>query len=206
MHDLAVASTEMFRDPTMWQFVINELFPILTRDNNKFKVWFPACISGDEIYSFAILAREHGIENNIEIIASYYNDINLSQIRAGLMKPLKLEVSTDNYQRINANGNLKDYYKQVGDKVIRDTSLIKNVHFIKQNINFDNPPQDVKLIIYRNQMIYFTQNLQDKLVKIMSDSLVIGGFLIIGVKEQLGLLNSKLFRVVNEDENIYRKI
>jgi chemotaxis methyl-accepting protein methylase len=101
---------------------------------------------------------------------------------------------------------LSDYYRKSNDQAIRDTSLIKNVHFIKQNINFDNSPQDIKLILFRNQLIYFTQNLHDKTLKVFSDSLITGGHLILGVKEQIGLLSAKYFKLINEAESVYKKI
>lgn len=206
LNELSVGSTEMFRDPSMWLFIYNEILDLLARNNTKFKVWFPACISGDELYTFSIILREKGLENKASIFASFTNNISLTHVRNGILNPSKLDICNDNYIRYNSNGKFSDYYKIIGDKVIRDTSLIKNVNFIKQNINFDNSPTDIKLIIYRNQTVYFTQNLQDKVFKVLNDSLSTGGFLIIGIKEQIGLLNFKNFKVVNEEENVYRKL
>jgi Methylase of chemotaxis methyl-accepting proteins len=144
--------------------------------------------------------------NQVDIVTTCLNDLIISRIKSCIFRNYKIEVSEDNFARYQGKGKLSDYYQRINDQAIRDSSLIKNVHFIKQNINFDNSPQDIKLILYRNQLIYFTQNLHDKSLKVFSDSLITGGHLILGVKEQVGLISAKYFRLINEAESVYKKI
>jgi chemotaxis protein methyltransferase CheR len=205
LQELAIESTEMFRDPSFWRYLRDELLPLIFKDIYRPKIWLPFCVSGDELYTLAIVLTEEALVNNTEIIVTCQNDLIIDQIKKGLLRNYKVEVSNDNYTRYQGKGHLSDYYILRGEQAIRDSSLIKNVSFIKQNINFDNSPQDVKLILCRNQLIYYTQSLHDRVLKIFNDSLMTGGYLVLGAREQVGLISSKYFRIVNEAESVYKK-
>lgn len=206
IHEILVESTEMFRDPSFWRFLRDTLLPAIIKENYKSKIWLPSCISGDELFTLLIILKEEGWYDKAEVIATCFNDNILNRIKKGELRHSKIEVSNDNYSRYQGKKALTDYYALKGEHAIRDTSLIKNVNFIKQNINFDKSPQDVRLIIYRNQLIYMNQTLHDKVLKVFYDSLMIGGHLSIGAKEQVGIISSKYFRIINEEESIYKKI
>jgi chemotaxis protein methyltransferase CheR len=206
LQETAIESTEMFRDPSLWRYLRDELLPSLIYETNKLKIWIPMCVSGDELFTLEILLHEQGWINQIEIVTSCLNELIIERIKSGIFRNYKIEVSEDNFARYQGKGKLSDYYQMNKEKAIRESSLIKNVQFIKQNINFDNSPQDIKLILCRNQLIYFTQGLHDKVLKVFSDSLMTGGHLILGVKEQVGLLGARYFRLINETESVYKKI
>ncbi len=206
LEEIAIESTEMFRDPSFWRYLRDELLPSLLHDNLKIKIWFPSCVSGDELFSLCILLTEKNWIDKAEIVASCLNENIIDKVKSGFFKTSKSEVSTENYGRFQGNSTFHNYYNSTSEILKRDSSLIKNVTFIKQNINFDNSPNDIKLIICRNQLIYFTQGLHDKALKVFSESLMTGGYLVIGVKEQVGLISSKYFKLINENESIYKKI
>ena len=59
LHEISVPSTEMFRDPSLWRWLRDELFANINEKNlTRFKIWFPNSVSGGELYSLAILLRE----------------------------------------------------------------------------------------------------------------------------------------------------
>ncbi len=206
LQEIAIESTERFRDPPFWRYLRNELLPQIFTDIYRPKIWLPSCFSGDELFSLAIVLAEETWINKADVVVTCQNDLIIEQIKKGLIRNYKIEVSNDNYTRYQGKSQLTDYYTMKGEQAIRDSSLIKNVSFIKQNINFDNSPQDVKLILSRNQLIYYTQSLHDRVLKVFYDSLMTGGHLALGVKEQVGLISSKYFRIVNEAESVYKKI
>jgi len=206
LQEISIESTEMFCDPSFWRFLRDELLPLIFNDVNKLKIWLPSCVSGDELFSLAIVLNEESWLNKTEIIVTCQNDLIIEQIKKGLLRNNKIDVSNDNYTRYQGKGQLTDYYSIIGEQAIRDSSLMKNVNFIKQNINFDNSPQDIKLILCRNQLIYYTQSLHDRVLKVFYDSLITGGHLVLGAKEQVGLISSKYFRLINEPESVYKKI
>ena len=63
------------------------------------------------------------------------------------------------------------------------------------------------LILCRNVMIYFNQDLQNEVLKKFHESLCRNGYLSIGSKESLIWCDyANRFMVVNNDEKIYKKI
>ncbi len=206
LKEISVESTEMFRDPALWRNLRDELLPKIFQENLKPKIWLPFCISGDELFTLAIILKELNRLENAEIIATSINDLTINDIKKGNFQSFKTDVSRDNYIRYQGKKQFSDYYNVNGEQVVRDNSLIRNVNFIKQNINFDNSPQNITLILCRNQFIYFTQTFHDKTLKVFYDSLTTGGYLVLGIKEQVGILSSKYFRLINDTESIYKKI
>jgi len=206
LYGTSVETTEIFRDPSLWRLLRNEFFPRLLRNSNKFKIWIPASSSGEELYSMLILLKESNFLEKVQIIVSCFSNQNIEAIKSGLFNPKKIEVGIENYQRFNGKFELSDLYTIKNNIAYWDASLLNNVILEKQNIFFDNAPAKINLILFRNQIIYYNQTLQDKIVKVMHKSLVTGGYLIIGVKESLGnYIRDKYFVLENESENIYKK-
>jgi chemotaxis protein methyltransferase CheR len=101
---------------------------------------------------------------------------------------------------------LSKYYSTSNGKIVRDTSLIKGVTFFKQDTFLEPAPQGVKLVLFRNKMIYFNQTLQSKVLKTIYNSVATGGYLVIGTKESLHYLYGSIdFTLINNMESIYKR-
>jgi chemotaxis protein methyltransferase CheR len=206
LQNINVETTEMFRDPSLWRVLKEEIFPQNIKDSTNFKIWFPEVTSGEELYSTAIILKKLNLHKNVMFIASSISELDIENTKKGLFDPKKLEVNDANYKRVFSEGKLSDFFTQEGDKAFWDTSLIENTKFIKQNIIFDDYPKGVKLVLFRNQMIYYNQILQERYTKISYNGLVPGGHLIIGNNEIIDYWNSdKDFTLINKEESIYKK-
>ena len=153
----------------------------------------------------AILLKEMDLLDKVKIIASYLSERSLELIKSGDYDLKKTEVSAENYRRFHGLKIFKDYYTIDRYYALRDTSLISNVEFIKQNLKFDNAPINVRLVLFRNTMIYFNPNLQESVISKLHSSLSATGYLIIGSNEKLRGTNTNEFEAVNESENVYKK-
>jgi chemotaxis protein methyltransferase CheR len=207
LHEMAVPATEMFRDPSLWRWLREEYFPAaMDKIIGKFKIWLPACVSGAELFSLAILLSESGLLDKVHIIVSCLSDKSIENIKKGSYDLKKIEVSEENYKRFNVARELSTYYKADGNNVFRDTSLIENVEYKKLNINFDNAPQNIRLILFRNSMIYYNPTQQERILRVMFDSLSASGHMVIGIREKIpGMTAGRDFEAVNETESVYRK-
>ncbi|MFC2152980.1 CheR family methyltransferase [Bacteroidota bacterium] len=206
LQEMCVENTEMFRDPSLWRVLKEEIFPQVVKGAVNFKIWFPEVSSGEELYSTAIILKDLNLLNNVQLIASSISELDLGKTKEGLFDPKKIEVNDANFTRIFNDSELSNFYKHDEDKVYWDTTLIENTKFIKQSIIFDDYPKGVKLVLFRNQMIYYNQILQERFVKIIYNSLVPGGHLIIGNNEKIDYWNSeKDFTLINREESIYKK-
>jgi chemotaxis protein methyltransferase CheR len=204
--DIAIESTEMFRDPSLWRWLRDEFFPQQINKNYRFKIWLPQCISGDELFSLIIVLKECGCLSNAKILASALSDEFISKIKEGILNFKKVDTSNENYKRYQGTSNLTDYYNLTNGKVLRDQSLLDNIEFTKYNVISDPPLKDIKMIFFRNFMISYNPTLQSTVLNKLYDSLSFNGHLIIGAKESIeNSSRSKDFILVNENESVYRK-
>ncbi len=207
LFEVSVPSTEMFRDPSLWRWMREELFPeAVEKSHGKYKIWLPNCVSGGELYSLSILLKEIELFDRVEIIATTISNKSIEYIKEGRYDLKKIEVSNDNYKRFHGLSDFTGYYTLDRYYAFRDPDLISDVEFKKQNINFDESPQNVKLILFRNNLIYYNPSLQDKILEIMHASISTGGLLVLGTRERIKGLNSvRDFDIYNESESVYRK-
>ena len=206
LSEVCVETTEIFRDPSMWRLLKEKFLVQMVKNNPSFKIWFPEISSGEELFSIAILLKKLNLLDNVKFIASSISEHKINKIQEGRFGSKKYEVNEANYNRVFSDETLKEYYEINDDVGFWDTSLIKNTKFIKQNSIFDDYPKGIKLIICRNQMIYYNQILQERFLKNFYFSLVPGGHMIIGNNEKVDYWNSdKDYILVNESESIYKK-
>lgn len=203
---IAVDITEMFRDPALWRLLKEELLLKIIPGSTNFKICFPEVSSGEELYSMAILLKKLKLTQNVQLIVSSISELKIEKIKSGYFDPKKIEVNDANYSRIFSDGELSEHYNHDNEKAFWDTSLIENTKFIKQNIIFDDYTKGIKLIMFRNQMIYYNQILQERFLKIMHHCLVPGGHLIIGNNEKIDYWNSdKDYITLSKSESVYKK-
>jgi chemotaxis protein methyltransferase CheR len=206
LNEITPETTEMFRDPSLWRSIRDEIIPELMKASSKPKLWVASFDSGEELYSLAIILKESGILADAQLYASVISDKAIEKIKSGRIDAKELEVNDANYLRFIGKRHFNDYYTLENGQTLLDPSLIQGVNFIKINTVYDNIPGGIKLILFRNQMIYYNQLLQDKVMLQLSNSVVPGGYLVIGVKETLENTNTNnKFTVFNDLEKIYKK-
>ena len=85
---------------------------------------------------------------------------------------------------------------------IRSLVEFRNVNLNEERYAVDGP---FDLIFCRNVVIYFDREIQERLFKRFYDSLVPGGFLVLGKVETLIGVARTLFRSVNNRERIFQR-
>ena len=208
LFEISIPSTEMFRDPSLWRWLKEVYLPsAVTKCVGKFRIMVPCCVSGAELYSLSILLYETGLMDKVEISATCTSETAINLIRSGQYDLKKTEISRENYKRYAGDrGDFSKYYTVERYHAIMDTSLLKDVELIKALTFYEAMPQNIKLALFRNKMIYFTPGLQDKALKQIYNALAANGNLIVGVQERINLPGSfNGFEIVNESERVYRK-
>lgn len=207
LSELEVPSTEMFRDPSLWRILRDDIIPALLKDNNScIRVYLPNSVSGDELFSLCILLDEMNVLDQVKISVSALSQTSLNVIQSGYLAANKLSISTDNYIRANGKKELSCYYSLNKGDMYRDKTLLRNVTFFLQPLVPEPLPQPVKLILYRNKMIYFNQTLQTKILKNFEQTLNNGSYMIIGTKESLGTFyGNNEFTLISSSESIYKR-
>ncbi len=203
--DISVTETEMFRDPSLWRVLRDEIFSEFSA-HNKNTIWLPEATSGEDLYSLLILLHEIGVIDYVKIIVTSLGKRNIEFIKKGEYDIKKMEINDANYKRFKGYKNLKDYYTVVGNKAQMDKNLIKNTTFLCDDLLKNTVESRVNVIMFRNKMIYYNLPLQTKVLDIMHNVLVSGGILCIGIMETLeGYKTERNYNLINTNENILKK-
>jgi len=170
------------------------------------KVWIAGCSTGEELYSFAILFREEGLEDRTMFYATDINPTALQDAEAGVFALDRIKKFTENHQKSGGRSSLSDYYTANYGRAVFDKSLRSQVLFSDHSLVTDAVFGEMHLISCRNVMIYFDRPLQDRAVGLFHESLSRKGFLGLGSKESLRFsVHADSFSEFDREEKIYQR-
>jgi chemotaxis methyl-accepting protein methylase len=185
--ELLIGVTNFFRDPGLFEFLKEKAIPRLLQSRQQggpLRIWTPACSTGEETYSLAIVLKEILDEMNLKVVTPiqfFATDIDKEAIDKARQGTFSAGIASDvSPQR------LKRYFIHEGDgyrikKDIRDTII-----FAPQNILVDPPFTKLDILCCRNLLIYVNAPTQKKLLPLLHYALSPGGLLILGSAESVG--------------------
>lgn len=202
----SIPVTEMFRDPSVYLAVREKVVPLL-RTWPHFKIWHAGCATGEEVYSLAIVLKEAGVYDRATIYATDFNDEVLERAREGVYEVGKMKEATRNYQQAGGKASFSEYYHAHYDAAAMDGSLKERITFANHNLAVDEEFGEMHLVFSRNVLIYFNRDLQNRAMRLFTESLVHGGFLCLGTKEDIQFTDvCNRYEVVDRKAKIYKKI
>jgi chemotaxis protein methyltransferase CheR len=208
LDELTVNVTEMFRDPSFWRIMREEIIPAILLNHKQFKIWHAGCSSGEEVLTMCIMLKEMGILQDVSIIATDLDTNILEKAKSGVYPAKNMELNEKNYIRFQGTAtSLKDYYREENGNAVFNKELLAGVSYRKHDLVLGEVFNKFDLVLCRNVMIYFNQALQNDVLKKFHESLFKYGYLAIGSKESLIWCDyANRFIVVNNEEKIYKKI
>ncbi|MGC3973684.1 MAG: CheR family methyltransferase [Nitrospira sp.] len=203
--ELLIGVTNFFRDSQAFQVLKDKVLPELLKakaGKGVFRVWVAGCSSGEEAYSLAMIIRECLDDLHLEgsvkvqIFATDIDKDAVDRARQGLYPPsIMHDVQGDRLRRffLKEDGMYR-INKQIREMVI----------FAPQNVIMDPPFTKLDLLTCRNLLIYFTAELQKKVIPLFHYSLSPGGVLFLGSSETIGSY-SDLFATLDNKWKIFRR-
>ena len=203
--EMTINTTEMFRDPEFYKSFREKLISHL--DTFPFiRIWVAGCSSGEEAYSIAILLKEENILHKTIIYATDINEEALFTAKLGLFDESKTTLYNSNYKNSGGKLELSDYYTKQLNKNVINTDLKEHVVFSYHNLVSDSSFNEFHIIICRNVMIYFNEELKQKTMNLFNNSLVRMGHLILGTAESSPTTTNFLEYVdIDGKQNIFQK-
>ncbi len=203
---LTVQVSEMFRDPAYFRAIREHIVPHL-RTFPSLKVWIAGCSAGEELYSFAILFREEGLEERTMFYATDINPDALKKAEAGVYAQERIPLFTENHRLSGGKSSLSDYYTAAYGSAMFDKTLRKRTIFSDHSLVSDAVFGEMQLISCRNVLIYFNRELQNRAFGLFKDSLAHHGFLGLGSKENLRFsTHADAFTEFTRSERIYQRV
>jgi two-component system CheB/CheR fusion protein len=204
--EFLIGVTHFFRDPELWleleQRVLSPLIAQLPPDASTFRVWTPACSSGEESYSIAMVALElfdrHHVNGVVQVFGTDIDDEALGTARLGVYHDSIVS-------SVPAEWLGRFFDRRRGTYAIRK-QLRDAVTFAPQNLVQDTPFSKLDLICCRNLLMYFEPQLQDRVFQLFHFALKPGGLLWLGKAESVGAAHASLFEPVSGSMRLFRRI
>ncbi len=201
--DLLINVTSFFRDTATYWYLKTTFLPRLLKSKSPeetIRIWVPACSSGEEAYSIAMLITElqerKSRKHKVQIFATDLSEQVIRDARVG-------EYSQSDVRSVSKS-RLKRFFVKVGDHYRIIKELREMCVFAPHNILRDPPFSRMDFISCCNLLIYFDAAAQKKALATLSFALKEGGFLMLGKSETIGT-SSQFFTQVNNRFKIYSK-
>lgn len=182
--EVSINVTAMFRDPPFYIAFRKKVVPLLS-SLPFIRIWHVGCSTGEEVYSMAILLKEEGLYEKSKIYATDINEVVLDTAKKGIYPLSLMKEYTDNYIKGGCIGYFSDYYTSDNKNAVLASSLQKNIVWGQHNLVTDSSFNEFDVIFCRNVMIYFNKSLQNRVHKLLYNSLKTDGILGLGTAESV---------------------
>ena len=209
LNQLTVNVTQFFRDKDVYYKIRDNVIPSMLESkravgSRSLRVWCAGCASGEEPYSAAMLLDQvigRDIDNwNIRILGSDIDERSLEVAREGAYPERDLLEGMDPekyFERLETkNGTV---YKVSGH-------VRRRVKFEKLNLFEIEGRRHYDIVMCRNVLIYFSRDVQARIIEIIASSIMRDGYIVLGKSETLGLESSAFFGAAFPRERIYQRV
>lgn len=205
-HEFLIGVTNFFRDPESWEKLKNEALSPLLKNHSfdkPIRAWIPGCSTGEEAYSLAIIIQEildeikHEQEGFVPYIQIYATDIDNSAIEKARTGFFPVNIMAD----ISAERLNRFFIKEEeGYRIKKD--IRESIVFATHNLIMDPPFTKLDILSCRNLLIYFSADLQKKILPLFHYSLNPKGILFLGSAESIGG-NNNLFHPLDTKFRVF---
>ncbi len=196
--EITVNTTELFRDPQVWQAIKYAILPKL-KNNSVINIWHAGCSTGQEVYSMLILLNEMGLLEKTKVYATDLNSDVLENAKQGLYKYRFNIGYLDNFDKVIKENpyNFEEYndipytnyfnIDKSNDLIKINNGLKEKPIFKKHDLVTEDNTLYVKfdIILCRNVIIYFNYDLQNRVFDLFHKNLYDNGCLILGLHETI---------------------
>jgi two-component system, chemotaxis family, CheB/CheR fusion protein len=201
--DLLINVTNFFRDSDAFDSLATSVLPKLFEGrgaDDAVRVWVPGCSTGEEVFSIAILLREHmdklSVLPRVQIFATDIDERALAVARAarypeGLLNGVSPE-------------RRKRFFPFDGGSYVVAKDARELCIFSPHSVIRDPPFSRIDLISCRNLLIYFGAGVQNEVIPTFHYALRPDGYLFLGSAENVGQFDD-LFVPIEKKHRIFRR-
>lgn len=200
LSDLLINVTNFFRDENVFGAISANVPQLFAGKgpNDHVRVWVPACATGEEAYSIAILLCEaaNRLEKppQVQIFATDVDEDAVRGAREGIF-PLTIEADV-------SQERLRRYFFEYHGQYRIKKEVREQVLFATHDVLRDSPFSRLDLISCRNLLIYLKPEAQHRVLDIFHFGLRPGGLLVLGNAESVNG-DHALFGSLDKQNRIY---
>ena len=203
--ELMIGVTNFFRDPPVWDKVKESVFQGLVNSQEEVSIlraWVPACSTGEEAYSLAMVfveaiekIRPHG-RISLQVFAT---DLDKEAIESARRAAYPLNIAAD-----VSPARLSRFFNKTNEGYRLKTEIREMIVFANHNVLMHPPFTKIDILSCRNLLIYLDTELQKKVLNLFYYSLKPDGYMVLGCSETLGS-QSHLFTTIDSRLKIFRR-
>lgn len=178
--DVLIGVTAFFRDAEFVNVLRQVVLPkLLALRHDPIRIWVPACSTGEEVYTIAMLLKEamnaEGIDRRVQIFGTDINEAAIETARAGRYSAAALE---------NVPQSFRDsaFLPSSGGYLVAK-DLREMCVFARHNLLTHAPFSGMGLISCRNMLIYLRKEAQQHVFEVLHYACRNDGFMLLGRAE-----------------------
>lgn len=179
---ITTGKTHFWRESDHFEFLMDSGAEELLKTRKSIRAWSIGCSTGEEPYTIAISLAEHARLSGEFLFSVLGSDISGNAIR----KAQRAEY--DKGSVLNLPDHLRVMYLTAEDGIYRVTDNIREaVTFQRFNLLDDDYALngDIDIAFFRNVGLYFSKDVQKKILTSVCNHLSPGGFLFLGHSESI---------------------
>jgi chemotaxis protein methyltransferase CheR len=202
---LTVNETYFFREQAHFSLLLRELLPEFAALGRPLRICSAATSIGCEAYSIAMVLDYYKQSFRCGLLSWEIDafDIDYEVIETAREGSYRSHAFRDD--GVQWKFLLNRYVSNQEGKYQVDSRLKEHIHFYLHNVMDGLPSQTYDLIFFRNVSIYFSDESRMKALEILSNALIPGGCLIVGISETAGIEHPQLTNCFKEDAFYFQK-
>ena len=192
--------SQLWRNPEQWETLEQQILPDLAataRHANRIRAWSAGCSYGAEAYTLAAIMRRAIPRAVVTILGT--------DIDARMVKRARTGVFTVEDARDAPTATLAGHFELADGRWHASEELKRLVRFEQGDLLTINPLAGAyDLVLCRNTVIYFNEDVRDALHGRLATSLRSGGRLVVGATERVS--EPARHGLVPESPFVYRKL
>ena len=203
---LSASPNRLFRAPEYFKAFRERVVPFL-RTYSFVRLWFPACSTGEDVYTVASILHEEGLLDRCMIYATDMSDLALAHARTGAYQMASLEEFANDYRLSGGRKSLTEFCEWSEGLVRFKEQVQRQIIFSTHSLATDASLNEFHAIVARGVLPQFSKSLQYRVHNLFLQSLTRFGFICLSSAESLHATpHEGAFRKVDEVFPIYRRM
>lgn len=178
---LVVGETYLFRELDALTAAMEHVIRPAIAERGRARVWSAGCATGEEPFTLAMMCAEEGNLDKLELVATDVSNKALARARAGQLSTRALRTADQS-----------PFLRALTERFVKEHRMAPvitgAIDFRRESLIALAPPPERKnldLILCRNVLIYFRDDVVRNVVHMLADRLRPGGRLLVGASESL---------------------
>jgi chemotaxis protein methyltransferase CheR len=199
-------SNRLFRAPDYFRAIRQRVVTFL-RTYSFARLWFPACSTGEDVYTFLAILCEEDLLDRCMLYATDLSDLAIAEARDGCFQVPSLEEFSNDYLMSGGRKAITDFCDYSDGKVTFDPALSRNLIFATHSLATDASLNEFHAIVARGVLPQFNKTLQYRVHNLFLQSLSRFGFICLSSAESLhSTPHEGAFKKVDDVFPIYRRM